>query len=110
MTSVTLGRHLTLETVQVETALGVDGQGARTYDTPVDVEVRAVRQARMLLQTDGSSIRTVLSLWVPPDAALLPDEQDRITYESKTYFAVEVKDVKGRDAQLVHRRVRCQRE
>ncbi len=108
--SVALARHWVLETVQVESALAFDGQGARTYDTPVDVEVKAARQTKMVLQTDGSSIRTVLTLWVPADAALLPNEQDRITWQSNTYIAVDVKHVNGRDGQLVHRRARCKRE
>ncbi len=108
--SVLLSRHLKLETIEVEAFDRVDGQGKATYLSPVDVDCRVLQQHKEAFDRAGSRIRTDLTLWVPPDAALLPNEQDRVTWTSKTYIAVDVKHVKDRDAQLTHRRVRCRKE
>ncbi|KKL08631.1 hypothetical protein LCGC14_2573940 [marine sediment metagenome] len=110
MNSVTLSRHVALETVSVEAFLTVDGQGLPTYDSPVDVDARVLQQTKLVVAADGSRIKTALSLWVPSGAALMPDEQDRVTWSSKIYIVMDVKHVKDRDAQTIHRRVRCRRE
>ena len=104
--SVAMSRHLTLETVQVEQWLTVDGQGKPTYDTPVDIEARITRQDRVVLGAEGSYVQKELALWVPPDAAVLPNEHDRLTYGGEVFYVLQVKDIKDRNAQLVHRRLR----
>ncbi len=108
--SFTLNRDLTLEVVAVETFASLDGQGLPTYNTSADINARAVRKNELVTLGDGSQINTVLSVWVPPDAAVLPVEQDRLTFESIKFIVVQLKNVKGRDAVLVHRRLRCRRE
>ena len=110
MNSVTLSRHVALETVSVEAFLTVDGQGLPTYDSPVDVDARVLQQTKLVVAVDGSRTKTSLSLWVPNGAALMPDEQDRVVWSSRNYIVVDVKHVKDRDAQTIHRRVRCRRE
>lgn len=108
--SVTLSRHLKLETVEIEASASVDGQGKPTYLSPVDVLARVLRQDKAVIDRDGSQLRTVLALWIPADAALLPKENYRVTWEDEKFIVATIKDVKDRNAQLVHRRVRCRRE
>ncbi len=111
MSSVLLARHLTLETIELEpNANTIDGQGAPTYNTTVDVQARVLRKNKMLTSAEGSEVLTTLMVWVPGDALVLPSERDRLTWESETYIVVEAKDVKGRDSSLEHRRLRCRRE
>ena len=107
--SVIIERHLQLETVEVECFTGVDGQGAPSYAEAFDITARAVRQVKEVVGDDGSRMRTSLTLWIPPDADVLPDERDRVTYDSTAFIVAEVKDVKDRNAQRVHRRCRCRR-
>ncbi len=107
--SVALSRMITLETFDVEVYNGVDQQGLPSYDTEVEVEGRVKREDKLVVDSDGSNIKAELTIWVPAREAVLPDQRDRVTYESKTYIVVQVKDVKGRDAQRIHRRVRCRR-
>jgi hypothetical protein len=104
--SVVLNRHVTLETVQIEQRLGLDDQGKPTYDTPVDIDVRIIRQDRVVMRPDGTTMQLELTVWVPADAAVLPNEHDRLTYNNETFFVLQVKDVKDRASQLVHRRLR----
>ena len=66
-------------------------------------------QDKLVAAADGSQLRTELTIWFPPDAALLGNERDRITWETETFIVETVKDVKGRNAKLIHRRVRCRR-
>jgi len=108
--SITLSRHLKLETVEVEAFTAVDAQGEPSYNTFVDVEVRVLRQDKTVVQADGSLLRTELTIWFPPDAALLASRNDRVTWESEKFIAEIVKDVKTRAAKLAHRRVQCRRE
>ena len=108
--SVTLARHLTLETMQVEEMTGLDGQGKPSYNTPVDVDARITREDKLSMRADGSYVKTNLTAWVPADAAIIPDEQYRVTYASIAFIVEMVKDVKNRNAELVHRRLRCRRE
>lgn len=108
--SVILSRHLTLEEIQLEPFVSVDGQGLPAYSSPVDVDARAIRRTDFIQMTDGSRIQTELTVWVPGTAATLPSEKDRITFEGTTYIVAQIKDVKARDATLEHRRARCRRE
>ena len=107
--SVVLSRMITMETFDLEVYNGVDHQGVPSYDTEVEVEGRVKREDKMIVDSDGSDIKTELTIWIPEREAVLPDQRDRVTYESKTYIVVQLKDVKGRDAQRIHRRVRCRR-
>ncbi len=108
--SVVLSRWVTLEAFTLEVYKGVDHQGAPSYDSEVEVDGRVKREDKMVVDSDGSNIKAELTIWVPEKEAVLPDQRDRVTYSSTTYIVVQVKDVKGRDAQRIHRRVRCRRE
>ncbi|KKL19138.1 hypothetical protein LCGC14_2468520 [marine sediment metagenome] len=109
--SVSLGRHVTLETIGVEVFLNVDGiEGAPAYDTPVSVQARVLRQDKVLWLGDGSHTTTVLTVWFPQDTSPLPDHRARLEWEDEFFIIEQVKDVKDRNATLVHRRVRCRRE
>lgn len=110
MSGVVLGRHLKLETIQVEVHTGVDEQGKPAYAAAVDVDVRIVRQHKMTVAADGSQVRTVLTIWIPSEATTFAGEQDRIQWDSEAFIVVAMKDVKDRNAQRVHRRVRCRQE
>lgn len=108
--SIVLARHLKLETVQVEEPTGIDAQGKPTYDSPVDIEARLVREDKMTMKADGSYVQTNLTAWVPADETVLPDTRYRLTYSSETFIVEHKKDVKNRNAVLVHRRIRCRKE
>jgi hypothetical protein len=108
--SVSLSRHITLETIEVEEFLSEDIEGAPTYDTPVSVEARVLRQDKVLWLGDGTHTTTVLTVWFPPDSSPLPDHRARLEWEDEFFIIIAVKDVKGMDATLAHRRVRCRRE
>lgn len=110
MTSVTLARHVKLEDLPVEQFTTTDGQGKPSYAASVTIKARVLRQDKLAVAADGSRVRTNLTVWVPPNATVLPDERARVTWETSTFIVVMVKDVKGRDAQLLHRRIRCRRE
>lgn len=110
MTGVILDRHLKLETVQVEEFSAVDGQGKPSYTSPVDVEARVIRQDKLVVLADGSQITTQLTVWFPGGTTPLLDNRDRVTFSGELFIVMQTKDVKDRDAQLAHRRVRCRRE
>jgi hypothetical protein len=108
--SVVLGRLLTLETLPVEVFSSVDGQGKPTYDTPVDIEARVLRQDKFVTLANGSQLRTQLTVWVPPDAIVIPGERDRLEWDDELFIVVLFKEVKNRDAAVTHYRLRCRRE
>jgi len=108
--SVVLGRHWTLETVQVEQQVGLDGQGKPTYDTPVDIEAHVTWEDRVVVERGGTFTRTALTVYVPADAAVLPVRYDRLTYDGNVVHVLQVKDVKNRQAQLIYRRLRTTQE
>ncbi len=108
--SVALLRHVTLETIEAEVFASVDGQGTPSYDSPMDVEARVLRQDKFTATGDGSMLKTQLTLWIPASEATQPGEQDRITYEDEQFIVAIVKEVKDSTAAVTHRRLRCRRE
>ena len=109
MSGVALTRHATLEAVGVEVYASIDGQGKPSYATSVDVNMRVLRQTKVVIDTDGSKLRTDLTAWIPNTETVQPDERDRITYLSVTFIVVAVKEVKDLNNVVVHRRIRCRR-
>lgn len=109
--SVLLKRQLTLETVEIEKAGGVDGQGLPSYDSGVGVNARVVKQDKLTVKGDGSEIMTQLTVWVDPEENddVIPEEQDRVTHAGETYIVAEFKEVKMADASVGHVRARCRR-
>ena len=110
MISRMLARGATLDAVGVEVFSSVDGQGKPTYATSVDVNMRVLRQTKVVIDTDGSKLRTDLTAWIPNAETTQPDERDRLTYSSVTFIVAAVKEVKDFDNTVIHRRVRCRRE
>jgi len=108
--SVLLARHLTLSDLTLEVLTGVDGQGAPTYDTPVAIQARAVRENKVVDGPDGTRIMTDLMLYVPGTEAVLPNSQDRVGLGTETFIVVVTKDINDSSATCVARRVRCRRE
>lgn len=116
-------RRLPLEIVQLERYDGMDGQGMPSYDTPVDVDANVVEYdaatpgttGRAFVTTpDGSRIDTPLTLYMRGDAAVVPNEQDRITLaDERTFIVAERKAVSGlrrRRTEPDHFRLRLRKE
>ncbi|KKN44573.1 hypothetical protein LCGC14_0691770 [marine sediment metagenome] len=108
--SVLLSRHATLETVGVEARSGVDGEGAPNYAASVDIKSRVTRSEKVVLNEEGTEVRTVLNVWTPSTSDTLPGRKARLTFGGEKFIVVDLKDVKGLDATAEHRRVRCRRE
>ncbi len=100
------------ETVGVEVWSGLDGQGLPSYAASVDIEVHVRRTDKFIIQGDGSKLAVPLTLYVPPDATVVPGEQDRVTVDSDTFIGAELTSPRrlraGRDAPD-HYRLRCKR-
>lgn len=114
-------RNLPLETVSLERALPIDTQGRETYDSPVSFEANVVAydtargREGFLFQVNsaGSEHRATLTLYIPGDATVVPDEGDRITWGGSKYIAIEKKTVAGLEytsAEPDHHRIRCRDE
>lgn len=103
--SVILSRHAELELVEVEQQAGVDGQGKPTYNSPVEIAARVKEQTRATVATDGSRIRADVVLWVPTGEPLLPEIDDRITWQGRALIVVDVKNSDAFDGTLIYRRL-----
>lgn len=108
--SVLLARHLTLQSISVEVLDGVNGQGLPSYDSPVDIDARVLRQDKMSVAGTGSDVKTQLTVYVPNTESVIPNEQDRITFEGSTYIVVEHKEVRLFSGVVSHTRLQCRDE
>jgi hypothetical protein len=107
--SVILSQGTGMVTVSVELPVGSDDQGAPLYDSPFDIEARAVRVNEMVLQPDGTQVRSTVTLWI--DAAQAPlAEQARVTFAGATYIALLVDELKRLNGEVDHLRVRLREE
>jgi hypothetical protein len=108
------------ETVTLERVDGHDGQGLTTYESAVTFEANIVEYdtaalageagSQFVTNADGSMIRTPLSLYVQGDELEVPNEEDRVTVDSKAYIVKERKLVHGllyTRAEPDHYRLRC---
>jgi len=77
--SVILERHATLETVALEIASGVDGQGKPAYAAAVSVDARVVRMADVARTVTGTEIRTFATVLIPGGQGTFAGENDRVT-------------------------------
>lgn len=98
------------ETVSVEAYSGLDAQGKPSYNTEVEIEAHVRRSDSFVITSDGSEVKTPVTLYVEGDEAYLPDERDRVTVDSETFIAMERKTrrriITGRST-LDHIRLRC---
>lgn len=97
-------RRLPLETLELERFDSMDGQGAPSYDTAIDIEANVVeydasatgKGASFVTVPDGSQVHTPLTLYMRGDATVVPSEQDRITLsDGRAFIVVEKKPVSG---------------
>lgn len=105
-----LARKAKLETVTVEAFAGLDGQGAPSYASGVDIEARVVREDAVVIGSDGSEERTTLTLYVPEGQSPMPVKQDRITVGGTDYIVRETKEAKTLKGTVDHVRARCREE
>lgn len=105
--TITLSRRVSLETVGIEVYGGRDGQGMAEYETEQEIEARVVREDAVVVGSDGTDVKTSLTLWVPGDQNPLPGDQDRITYESEAFIVIDRKEAKTLAGVVDHVRVRC---
>ena len=71
---------MVVDAVDVEVRTGQDGQGAPSYDTPVEIDARVVEEEDVARNADGVEVRTTLTVFVDPDQSVIPAEQDRLTW------------------------------
>jgi len=105
-----MARILTKVPVEVEVRTGVDRQGLPSFDSPIEIEAVVRRRDEQVVASDGEKIRTHLTLWIHPDETPIPEEGDRITYESEAFIVAEFKRVEDFQANVVHYRNRCRKE
>lgn len=115
-------RRLPLETLELERYISMDGQGAPSYDTTVDIEANVVeydagatgKGAAFVTTRDGSQVHTPLTLYMRGDATVVPNEQDRITLaDGRAFIVAEKKPVSGlrkRRTEPDHYRLRLRTE
>lgn len=101
-------RHAT-DTVTLEVAGALDGQGAPTYAAGVSVSARVVLSDERTVDADGTEVRTQLTLWIPAGETW-PQDGDRITWDSRTYIVVERKERSSLVTGTDHVRVRAREE
>lgn len=102
------------QTLTGEAWLSYDGQGKPAYDSGVDFEA-IVQEGTVFTNRNAQAqgpdpAETVITLrvWVSPDADFVPDEKDRITFNSGAYIVYESKPVRDiRSAAIRHHRLMC---
>lgn len=111
MNSRTLER-IGLTSVTVEAYDGTyDSQGIPSYASGVSISARVVETDDYIRKPDGSEVRLHLDVWVPADASVLPDREDRITHESRAYIVEQRKERRTlRTNELHHVRCRCRED
>lgn len=114
-------RNLPLETLSLERALGVDTAGRTAYDSPVPFEANVLLYdtvsqstgAAFVTSRDGTEHKVSMTLTVPGDETVVPNQGDRITRGGQRFIAEDKKVVHGLEytpAQPDHTRVRCRDE
>lgn len=105
-------RRLQKEEVRLERFVELDGQGLPSYSAAVTILANVVRTDEFVIASDGSHIRTPLTLYVAGDERPLPNEQDRVTVGDETFIGVERTAPRGltksQDA-VDHVRLKCRR-
>lgn len=113
-----ISRIMNLETISVEVFAEYDGEGAPSYSSPIEIQAHAKATDAFVTNPAGSTDQTgekvsaPLTLWVPPDAEVIPGEQDRITRGSEVFIGIELtspRRLKSSTASFDHYRLRCRR-
>lgn len=110
--SVLLRRQLVLETVQLEVISGLDGQGMPSFDSPVDLEARVVREDAVVRTPAGQDIKTTTTAWFDGEQDPLPNVDDRVTTADGS-VGIVVERIDGKALQrgtLDHVRIRLREE
>lgn len=108
--SVVIDRLLDTESVSVQVYSGADGQGKPSFASAVTIDVHVRRTEDYVIEADGSRTPVPLTLYVPPDASVVPGAEDRITLGSETFTAHRIKPVRRLTADrnsLDHTKVQC---
>lgn len=105
-----LSRRAGRETVGVEAVSGHDGQGQPTYADPENISAFVIEEDKAVTGADGSDVRTSLTVHVPQDETPVPDENDRLTYDGRTFIVVEKYQGRRITGTVVYHRVRARDE
>jgi hypothetical protein len=117
-------RNLPKEDVGYQDRTGLDGQGAPSYGSSVDLSANVVEYdtatsgrgsgAQFVTAPDGSIIRTPLTLYVEGDSLVVPAVEARIALsDGRSFIVAEVAKVAGllfSRHEPDHYRVRCKVE
>jgi len=110
-----ISRIMDLETISVEVFDDYDGEGAPSYSSPIEIEAHAKATDAFVTNPEGSTdqkVKAPLTLWVPPDAEVIPGEQDRITRGLEVFIGIELtspRRLKASTSSPDHYRLRCRR-
>ena len=96
--------------VTVEEPTSFDGQGLPTYTAAGTVRARQVHEDVQVVNTDGSTTRTTLTLYVPGRETNVPGTGWRLTVDAVTYIVQDAKPIPRLSGRLNHTRVRCREE
>lgn len=109
--SVRLARGEGVEVISLEQMLTVSKQGKPSYDSPIDLDARVVREDALVKLGNGSEVRTTVTLWLEGSQTPLPRNQDRITTaDGLVGIVVEVLQRKRLDGSLDHVRARLREQ
>ena len=103
-----VSRHA-IDTVSLEPVGALDGQGQPTYGSAVNVVARVVLEDETAVQSDGTEVKTQLTMWVP-EGETWPEQGDRLTWQSVAYIVVERKERSSLVTGTDHVRVRAREE
>lgn len=101
-----------MESVLVQAAGGIDGQGKPTYGASVTIKARVVRESVVVLLGDGSQVKSVATLWIDAGQPVLPKEQDQLALTGGTVLVVVIERMERvtLGGVLDHVRLRCRAE
>lgn len=94
-----LKQGIGFETVQVLVRGALDAQGKPTYAAPAAIKARVVREATEVIQADGSTIKSMATLWVDAAQSPLPHEQDHLQLDAGATLVTVIEFMERRNLQ-----------
>ena len=98
------------DVVTAEEPTSFDGQGSPIYTSRGTFSARQVYEDAQVINADGSTTKTTLTLYVPGPETVVPAYGWRVTIDAITYIAREVKPIRRLSGRLSHTLVRCREE
>lgn len=98
------------DVITAEEPTSFDGQGKPVYTSRGTTAARQVHEDAQAILSDGSTVRTKLTLYVPGTEAIVPGYGWRLTIDAVTYIVREVRPMPRLSGRLHHTRLRCREE